>query len=197
MVRQTAIAVVLLATCAALPAWAGDREDCDNGESLARTDAPRVVAACRRLAEQGDAAAASHLGWFYDGGKGVPQDYAEAEKWYLKAADQGYAKAEFNLGVLHEFGRGAPVDYVAAVRWYRKAADQGLANAQYNLGILYADGHGVAQDYVQAYMWLSLSAAQGKTQAAQKRDIAGTRMTAEQIDKAKALAAAWKPTTGQ
>jgi len=32
----------------------------------------------------------------YDKGQGVPQDYAEALKWYRKAAEQGFAEAQYN-----------------------------------------------------------------------------------------------------
>jgi len=53
------------------------------------------------------------------------------------------------------------------------------------------------QDYVQAYMWLNLAAAQGNAQAARNRDLAAAKMTSDQIAQAQALAAAWKPTTGQ
>jgi len=39
------------------------------------------VAALRRRAEQGDAQAQYDLGYAYDKGQGVPQDYVEAYKW--------------------------------------------------------------------------------------------------------------------
>ena len=67
----------------------------------------------------------------------MPQDYAEAVKWYRKAADQGDAAAQFNLGVMYATGQGVPQDYAEAVKWYRKAAEQGHAGAQYNLGVMY------------------------------------------------------------
>ena len=35
----------------------------------------------------------------YDNGEGVPQDYAEAVKWYRLAAEQGDARAQYNLGL--------------------------------------------------------------------------------------------------
>ncbi len=38
----------------------------------------------------------------YDNGQGVPQDYAEAVKWYRLAAEQGYAYAQYNLGVMYD-----------------------------------------------------------------------------------------------
>ena len=45
--------------------------------------------------------------WFHvRNGYGVPQDYAEAVKWYRLAAEQGYARAQYNLGVMYDNGRG-------------------------------------------------------------------------------------------
>ncbi len=41
----------------------------------------------------------------YDKGQGVPQDYAEAVRWYRKVAEQGNASAQFNLGVMYDSGR--------------------------------------------------------------------------------------------
>ena len=59
-------------------------------------------------------------------------------------------------------------------------------------------GQGVPQDYVQAHMWFNLAAAQGDPSAAKQRDLLALKMTPSQIEKAQALAAAWKPkTTGQ
>ena len=43
------------------------------------------------LAEQGDASAQYNLGVTYRTGEGVPQDSAEAVRWYRLAAEQGYA----------------------------------------------------------------------------------------------------------
>ena len=62
----------------------------------------------------------------YDKGQGVPQDYAEAVKWYRLAAEQGDADAQYNLGVMYDNGQGVPQDYAEAVKWYRLAAEQGL-----------------------------------------------------------------------
>jgi len=52
----------------------------------------------RPLADQGNADAQHRVGRMYEGGYGVPLDYAEAVKWYRKAADQGNAYAQSNLG---------------------------------------------------------------------------------------------------
>ena len=61
----------------------------------------------------------------YENGNGVPQDYAEAVKWYRKAADQGYARAQNNLGVMYNRGQGVPQDYVMAHMWFNLAAALG------------------------------------------------------------------------
>ena len=83
---------------------------------------------------------------------GVAQDYAEAVKWYRRAAEQGIAEAQHNLGFMYHEGQGMAQDYAEAVKWYRRAAEQGLAEAQTNLGYMYHTGRGVAQDYVQAHL---------------------------------------------
>jgi uncharacterized protein len=55
-------------------------------------------------------------------GLGVAQDYAEALKWYLRAADQGDANAQFRLGTMYEQGHGVPQDYILAHMHYDLAA---------------------------------------------------------------------------
>ena len=197
MGRWLAAAALLLAMGVALPAWAGDAEDCGNAATLVQTDPARVVAACRRVAKQGNAVAQNNLGALSESGQGVAQDYAEAVKWFRKAADQGNAVAQNNLGILFDDGKGVARDYAAVARWYRKAADQGLAAAQFELGVAYAKGQGVPQDYVQAHLWFDLAAVQGDDDAAKNRDVVARKMTQEQVAQAKALAAAWKPKTGQ
>ena len=59
----------------------------------------------------------------YDQGRGVPQEDAEAVKWYRLAADHGDADAKHSLGVMYDDGRGVPQDEAEALQWYRRAAD--------------------------------------------------------------------------
>ena len=72
--------------------------------------------------------------------EGVPQNYAEALKWYRLAADQGDASAQYNLGVMYDNGQGVPQNYAEALKWYRLAADQGNASAQHSLGLMSDNG---------------------------------------------------------
>ena len=159
---------------------------------------PRIDA-LRALAEQGDAEAQRNLGIMYDNGQGVPQDYAEAARWFRLAADQGVASAQFNLGVMYDDGRGVPQDDVQAVRWYRLAADQGDARAQNELGFMYTLGEGVPQDYVQAHMWLNLAASRstGELREARvrSRDLIAGQLTPAALNEAQRLARNGTPRT--
>jgi uncharacterized protein len=112
-------------------------------------------------AETGDAWAECFLGLRYDLGMGTPVDYAEALKWYRKAAAQGERAAQCNLGVMYHDGKGVTQDYAEAVKWFRKAAEQGYADAQCNLGVMYHDGKGVTQDYTEALKWYQKASGQG------------------------------------
>ncbi len=68
------------------------------------------------------AEAQSNLGVMYSNGQGVPQDYAEAAKWYRKSAEQGHASAQINLAFMYGNGQGVSHDYVQAHMWYNLAA---------------------------------------------------------------------------
>ncbi len=97
----------------------------------------------RTAAEQGLADAQFRLGYMYalgnnyvlfsadlfndeealqSAGRDVPQDDAEAVKWYRNAAEQGYAPAQHGLGVMYDTGRGVPQDDVQAHLWLNLAA---------------------------------------------------------------------------
>ena len=81
-------------------------------------------------ADQGHANAQFNLGFMYENGQGVGQDFGEAIKWYRMAADQGDAGAQYMLGVTYENGEGVGQDMTEAMVWYRMAADQGHEGAQ-------------------------------------------------------------------
>jgi TPR repeat protein len=42
----------------------------------------------------------TNIGWLYRNGWGAARDYAEAMRWFRKAADQGYAPAQRQLAHL-------------------------------------------------------------------------------------------------
>ena len=170
-------------------AWA-DFED--GVAAYQRGDYATAVKEFRAVAEQGDTDAQYNLGFMYDVGKGVVQDYKkEAVKWYRKAADQGHTSAQYNLGFMYDGGKGVVQDYKEAIKWYRTAAEQGHAKAQFKLGVMYGYGRGVIQDYVQAHTWFNIGAANGYEEAIKNRDIVEEVMTASDISRAKKLAQEW------
>ena len=129
------------------------------------TNSPAKIAELRAKAEKGDASAQCALGACYSLGQAVPQDYAEAVKWFRKAAEQGNAAAQYFLGACYHNGQGVPQDDTETVKWGRKAADQGDAIAQCGLGTCYAQGQGVAQDYAEAVKWFRKAAEQANALA--------------------------------
>jgi TPR repeat protein len=69
------------------------------------------------LAERGNAAAQSWLGFMFQTGRGVPQNYTEAAMWYRRAAEQGDSVAQYSLGLLYDKGQGVPRDVIEASKW--------------------------------------------------------------------------------
>lgn len=89
------------------------------------------------------------------------QDYAEAVKWYRKAAEQGNVDAMNSLGVCYYEGYGVAQDYAEAVKWFRRAEREGNTSALYHLGKCYALGTGVTQDYPKGMYYYRKAAEQG------------------------------------
>ena len=89
------------------------------------------------LAEKGNAEAQYTLGLVYDKGESVPEDDAEAVRWYRRAAEQGYAEAQNSLGEIYfNDGEGVPENLVQAYFWFNLAAAQNNEDAKNNKTIL-------------------------------------------------------------
>ena len=69
------------------------------------------------------------LGYMYEEGHGVAQDYTQAVRWYRLAAAQGMDAAQYNLGLMYGRGRGVEQDYVRAHMWFNLAAVSGDADS--------------------------------------------------------------------
>jgi hypothetical protein len=217
MQRPSAALILIISLLVAGPAIAESFDDAT--KAYFSGDYETAYRIIKPLAEQGLPEAQFNLGLMYEKGQGVPQDYAEALKWYRKAAEQGNAKAvksyrkaaeqgnaedQFNLGLMYDKRQGVPQNYAEAVKWYRRAAEQGFAEAQTNLGIMYFTGQGVPKDYVLAHMWFHLATSRYPASEKAKRerseitrDIAASKMTPAQIAEAQRLALEWKPKTEQ
>ena len=73
-----------------------------------------------------DGWAANSLGHMYYSGSDVPQNFAEALKWYNEAVKKVNAEAFYKIGEMYEEGEGVPKDVNEAIRRYKLTAERGL-----------------------------------------------------------------------
>lgn len=101
----------------------------------------------KRLSETGHAFYQNYLGNISSGqllGFGVRYlNYAEALRWWRKAAVQGNGAAEVNLGNAYLQGFGVPVDVWQAISWYERAATRGEPTGDLHLAGIYQKGNGM------------------------------------------------------
>ena len=126
-VLRAALVALVLSVGLAAPVGAGQLEDA--AAAYKRGDYETVLQLVRPLAEQGLAEFQVVLGSMYDAGQGVPQDDAEAARWYLTAADQGDATAQYLLGLMYDEGRGVRQDLILSHMWFSLAASKGARQA--------------------------------------------------------------------
>lgn len=125
------------------------------------------LSALRKKADLGAADAQFEIGLLYADGDGVPKDWSEAARWYLKAAEQGHLIAQNNLGTIYMVGgHGLAKNETEGFRWHLKAAVSGVATAQFDLSLQYSEGRGVEKDNVEAAKWMRKAAEKGIPEAA-------------------------------
>jgi len=122
---------------------------------------PTDPAGLQQAAERGNPHAANNLGVLYANGNKVPQNFAEAKKWYLYASEHGDPTGELNLGIAYIRGQGTPIDLPEGVKWLHTAADHNMAPAKLELAIMYHAGKGVPHDDVEATRLAQSAALQG------------------------------------
>jgi TPR repeat protein len=88
-----------------------------------------ALAETKALAESGDADAQFKLGSLYAEGKLVPNDFAEATKWFSKAGEQGHGEALYFLGIIHVRGFDTSSDITQGYIWFCLAAKTGFESA--------------------------------------------------------------------
>src|ERR1700743_1627859 len=71
---------------------------------------------------RGSPRAIGRLGFQYENGFGVPQNYIAAFDLYQRAAEQGDAFAQARLGISYDRGHGVERDIILAYKWLDLAA---------------------------------------------------------------------------
>ncbi len=177
-------------------ALAGSAAAAELDDAVAAAQRGEYAIALRKLsplAEGGDARAQFDVGFMHSQGWGVPQDPAEAIKWYRQAANQGLQIAQHFLGMAYVKGEGVQRDYAEAVRWFGRAATQGFPQAQYLLGLMTINGLGVPKDVAQAYALFYLSGQGGVRPAARAAQTVKPKLSEAQRMQAQEIIDHWKP----
>jgi hypothetical protein len=157
-------------------------------ESVQGTDVNRTLS----KANAGDPSAQYDMGLRCADGEGVPQNFADAMAWFVKAASSGNANAQWKLGLGYLNGIGVPHDESQAVTWFKRAANNGDTRAQTALSDLYFRGRGVHTDYVRAYTWASIAARSRGNDSNYRLNAIRSRMTTVQIEDAERRTAIWR-----
>jgi TPR repeat protein len=91
------------------------------GGARAKSDYVTATKTVIPRAERGDANAQARLGFMYEHGRGVPQDYGLAVYWYTCAAAQGHATGQYLLGLMYDKGLGIVRSDILAYMWLNLA----------------------------------------------------------------------------
>ena len=113
-------------------------------------------------ADQGNAEAQYNLGVLYNLGQGVPQNHAEAARWYRMAADQGNARAQNNLGAdVRSAARACLRTTPRRRAGIAEPPSRAMRTRKPASARLYDRGKGVSQNYAEAVRWFRRAADQG------------------------------------
>jgi uncharacterized protein len=126
--RQTILAIILLAGTAtgslaadgAVPKLAAT--SVSPKAAYCRGDYARAIRELAPAAAAGNARAQGQLGFMYENGFGVPQNYAAAADLCQGAANQGDVFAQSRLGLSYDKGHGVPQSVVLSYAWLNLAA---------------------------------------------------------------------------
>lgn len=102
----------------------------ESGDPSEAEPSPGEAPAAPESSSRDEGAELYARGEMYCYGRGERQDYAEAVRWYLRAADHGSTDAEYSLGHMYSCGQGVERDYDKALGWFRRAAAHGSADAR-------------------------------------------------------------------
>lgn len=107
---------------------------------------------------------------YYRGEDGYSQNYAEAFKWYKKAAEAGNKYSMNSLGLCYLNGNGTQKNEYEAAKWFEKAYKVGYSYGAFNLANCYANGEGKIEDKDRAIELFLEAAKMGHPTAAECAD---------------------------
>lgn len=144
-----------------LPIAAKAADDADFNQAMQTIEqspdkADQVIPLLRKSAERGNMEAAYNLGVALYTTVKTKEGWAEAIKWFKKAADAGDARARFNLATAYEDGtdKTIPPDVVTH---YQHAAENGIVESMHRLGVIMTSGEYGQKDLTGGLSWLLLA----------------------------------------
>ncbi|MFO1385905.1 MAG: tetratricopeptide repeat protein [Chitinivorax sp.] len=163
MMRQKFLGMAVVAALLAAPAWAGFAE----GKAAAeKGDHATAAKEWKAAAEKGDVGSQVALGFLYQKGLGVKQDWKQAVSWWDKAAAQGNTEAMRTAARVYLTGApGVELDVPKSMKYYQKAAEANDPVAQLNLAQLLIKFARDDDDVKQAGYWFMRAAEQGSPAA--------------------------------
>jgi TPR repeat protein len=156
---------------------------------------------CIRQAAIEDSSEAQYtLGFIYEQGQWLPQDFSLAANYYRQAADHNMPMAQYRLARMWDTGRAGKENRVLARKLAELAAFSSDVRAKVMLGTDYAQGIGGPQDSVLGAMWLLRGSivddAELRAEAKATLHALTGRMTADERARAEKLAwteGDWRP----
>jgi hypothetical protein len=114
-----------------------------------------------REAEQNgpNADAQRRVAQFFNDQENALYNFAEAFRWFERAAKNNDVEAQLNLADWYLNGDKVGRNILNAIKWYGKAAAQKDPYAQYSLGLIYLNGDEIIPiDYTAAVQWIERAA---------------------------------------
>ena len=130
--------------------------------SQEREDLNKVFEWSRKAVDAGGGPRAEHwLGMCHEFGFGTGKSYAEAFKWYEKAAKAGFPMAQNYYACCFRDGDGAEKNPATAAVWFRKSAEGGYNRGMHHWAQCLERGAGVAKNKEEALRWYKKAAEAG------------------------------------
>lgn len=101
------------------------------------------------------------VGYAYQKGIGVKQNWPSAATWYKRSAENGFMRAMKALAELYEDEASGMRDLKQSLNWYKKAANLEDPHALHQVGVYHILGWGTEQDGDLGVWYLERAAEQG------------------------------------